>query len=82
MEEIQSIIKKWISLKINEKYFATLGLNLISERHSSELISDKFSESTRLFFCWPVSFALTEAKSNSLQFKVSSLQESRRFFPK
>ena len=50
MEEVQSIMKKCISITINEKYFATLGLNLISERYSSELISNKFSEMALAYF--------------------------------
>ena len=50
MEEVQSIMEKFISITINGKYFATLGLNLISERYSSELISNKFSEMVLAYF--------------------------------
>ena len=70
VKKVQSIKKKWISIILNEKYFATFVLNLIYENHSSELIRDKIIlwNGACFFFCWPASFALKEAKSNSLQF--------------
>ena len=38
-------------LKNKRKIFRTFGLDLIFERHSSELISDKFSGMVLAYFC-------------------------------